>query len=95
MNGKNGFWYWLLQKIWNALKNIPKLPELLKNIAPEFELAFGIIGAIPLGLLLTVIFGIMVWMVWGTFMLLIIAHAIYRIEKEDGYDKPWIIRGGE
>ena len=51
MNGKIGFWRWLLLKIWKGIKTIPKLPKLMRDIDPAFEMTLSILGFL-LGMLL-------------------------------------------
>jgi len=80
---KIGFWHWLWLKILNGLKNIPKLPKLLKDTDPMFEVILGIIGmafgAPILSVYLDCLVGLIVWLT----SLLLIAHAFYRMEMED------------
>ena len=80
MSGKVGFWRWLLHKIWKGIRNIPKLPKLMKAIPPEGEMAFT-----PLAfLLISVIFGypIIGILVGGALAFLLLTHGYYRMEME-------------
>ena len=84
MSGKVGFWRWLLLKISNGIKSIPKLPKLIKDIDPEFEMVFAP-SALLWVLILLVILGLPIigFLIWGALMFLILAHAFYRMEMED------------
>ena len=79
MNGKVGFWRWLLLKIWKGIKNIPKL--IKEDPAFEFTLA---IFAFLFGMLLLTFFGYpeVGILVGFAFAFLILAHGIYRMEME-------------
>ena len=84
MNGKIGFWRWLLINILKGIKTIPKLPKLMKDISPEAEMAFTPL-AFLFPLLLSVIFGYPTIgiLVAGALAFLLLTHAYYRMETEE------------
>ena len=82
MNGKIGFWRWLLLKIWKGIKTIPKLPKLMRDIDPAFEMTFSIIGFLLGMLLFSRINYWMGFLAGVAFAFLIFAHAFYRMEMK-------------
>ena len=72
-----------LKEVWHdELKDYCKLPKLLKDTVPMFEIILGIIGMVLgapiLGVCLGFFVGLIVWLT----SLLLIAHAFYRMEME-------------
>ena len=88
MNGKIGFWRWLLIKISNGLKSIFKSLKLLKDIDPVSEMLLGIVGLeVPIiffSFAFSISAGLLIGLPIGAIiMLLIFAHAIYRREMQE------------
>ena len=83
MSGKVGFWRWLLLKIWKGIKTIPKLPKILKDTEPEFEMTLT-----PLAFLLGLLIGVFCYsstiglLLGVAFALLLYAHAHFRMEGD-------------
>jgi len=88
LNGKIGFWCWLLLKFRNGLKSVFKSLKLLKDIDPETEMLLGILGLeVPIiffSFAFSISAGLLIGLPIGAIiMLLIFAHAIYRREMEE------------
>ena len=78
MNGKIGFWRWLLLKIWKGIKSFPKLIK----VEPAVEMFLAIIGIAFVAPLLSILNIFMALLAWFVFFL-VFAHVFYRLEMEE------------